>query len=427
VAQDTAKADAILKDYYLPVVREMVNQRAILLFGYSPAELAEGFGTANAAKGETLDYRGISRDAEMVQFAGRRWVMAVHKGRNESGTARDESGTLPVAGEQSWADLIDKVRRFYKSIQLSGFSIAVSERTIGAYLKLLEAETEGAINDLRKDLNRQAYGEQTGRLAETTADGANTFTVDNLQYLRVGMFIDLINKTTDAVLAANRKITAINTSTRVVTYDGADVAVTPATHVPVVEGNWEKEINGLRNITRSDVAAFSTLHGIDAAAAGNEWSKAKQRDGLGTTFDEDQGQLILDDIGSEGWETEMIITTRGVRRRYVNTMKAQKRWNDSSAGLMHGGFKFIWFNEVPLLYDDDLPKQHMFFLRPSDYLWIWLDGNDFQWMDRDGRVLRKVESPDQDAYKGTLYRYCDFGCARRKTQGVIYNLADDIP
>src|SRR6266550_193096 len=108
--QTTAAADAILQNYYLPVVREMVNQRAIMLFGYSPAELEAGSGTMNAAMGETTDYRGISRDAEAVEFAGRQWVIAVHTGRNESGTARDEGGTLPTAGQQSWNDLIDKVR-----------------------------------------------------------------------------------------------------------------------------------------------------------------------------------------------------------------------------------------------------------------------------------------------------------------------------
>jgi hypothetical protein len=82
---------------------------------------------------------------------------------------------------------------------------------------------------------------------------------------------------------------------------------------------------------------------------------------------------------------------------------------------------------MPLLFDDDCPKQHMFFIRPQDFLWVWLGGNDFQWMQRDGAILRKVENPDLDAYKGTLYKYCDLGVQRRNAQGVIYNLADDIP
>ena len=423
MAQDTSKADAILKNYYIDLVREMVNQRALMLFGYSPSELAAGAGKFNSANGETMDFRGISRDAEKIQFAGRQWVLAVHTGRNESGTMRDENGTLPVAGQQAWNDLVDKIRRAYKTIQLSGYSMAVSERNIGAYLQLLQAETEGAISDLRKDLNRQCFGEQTGRLCEITADGANTVTVDNLQYLRVGMFVDIVNKSTDAVLASNRQITAINTSTRVVTYNGADATAVAGTHVLAVEGNWKKEINGLRNMV--DSTTYPTLHGIDASQAANDWWRAKLSDGGATVFDEDVAQLLLDNIGAEGWETQMIVTTRGIRRRYVNTLKAQKRFNDASAGMLHGGFKYIDFDGLPLLAEDDAPKQWSFFIRPDDFLWVWLFGNDFDWMQRDGAILNRVSG--QDAYSANLFKYCDLGITRRKTLGAINNLADDIP
>jgi hypothetical protein len=123
----------------------------------------------------------------------------------------------------------------------------------------------------------------------------------------------------------------------------------------------------------------------------------------------------------------MVLTTRGIRRRYVNTLKAMKRWNDTQAGTMHGGFKYIDYNGFPMLFDDDCPKQYLFFLDIDSFLWINLNGQDFRWMNRDGAILRKVENPDQDAYKGTLYKYSDLGVQRRKTQGVVYNLADDIP
>lgn len=421
--QDTSLADAVLKNYYLPVVREMVNQKAVMLFGYSPSELSAGFGTANASKGETLDYRGISRDADRVEFAGRQWVFTAHTKRNESGTMRDEGGTLPTAGEQGWEDFADKVRRAYKQIQITGFSIAVSERNVGSYVRLLQEETEGAIDDLRWDLNRQAFGDQTGALAETTADGSNTFTASSIQYLRVGMYVDVIKYDDDAVQLSNRKLTAINQSTRVCTYDGADGTTTADGRV-VLTGNWKKEVNGLRNMV-DDSSTYPTLHGVDGSAAGNEYWQSKLVDGGGATLDEDVAQQLLDQIGAEGRETFMLLGTRGIRRRYVNTLKAQKRWNDSMAGQLHGGFKYVDFNDYPLLYDDVNPKGHLWALRPQDFLWVWLAGMDFNWMDRDGAVLRKVESPDMDAYKATLYKYCDLGLTNRKVQGLIDNLADD--
>jgi hypothetical protein len=212
-----------------------------------------------------------------------------------------------------------------------------------------------------------------------------------------------------------------------VTYDGADVTAVAGTHVPVVQGNWKLEINGLRKITRSDLSQNYTLHGINSSTAGNEYWQAKQVDGLNAVFDEDKGQLLMDNLGAMGWDTEMILTTRGVRRRYVNTLKAAKRFNDNQATYLHGGFRYIDYNGVPLLFDDDCPKQYMFFIRPDDFLWVNLNGNDFRWMQRDGAVLRKVENPDLDAYKATLYKYSDLGVQRRGSQGAMYNLADDIP
>jgi len=429
MALDTAQADAALQNYYLPVVVEMINQRALLLFGYTPAELEAGMGHANAANGETINYQGITKDADAFEFAGRQWFFAAHTKRNESGTATTEGGLIPLPGQQGYEDFNDVIRHFYKQIEITGYAMEISDRGVGRFLNLLEGETEGAINDARFSLNREAYGDQTGNLTEITADGANTVTVTSVQYLRVGMFIDLVNKGTDAILAANRQITAISAA-NVVTYSGADAAAVAGTHVVAITGNWKKEINGLRNIIGPDGASYATLHNVNGSTAGNEYWQGKIFDGVSATFDEDQGQQVLDRVSAEGWETELLITTRGVRRRYVNTLKAQKRFNDSMAGVLHGGFKTIDFNGVPITIDDQCPKGYMFFLRPSDLLWFYLGGNDFRWLQRDGKILRMVlgagaNGEDKDNWRATLYRWHDLACKRRKTQALIKSLADD--
>lgn len=427
---DTTQADAVLQDYYLPVVVEQINQRALLLFGYSPAELEAGMGHANAINGETINYRGITKDADAFDYAGRRWVFAAHTKRNESGTATSEGGLIPLPGQQGYEDFTDTIKHFAKQFEITGFAMEISERNAARFLSLVEGETEGTINDARFSLNREGYGDQTGNLTEITADGANTVTVTSVQYLRVGMFIDLINKGTDAVLALRRKITAISAA-NVVTYDGADVAAVAGTHVVVITGAWKKEINGLTNIIGPDGGSYTTLHSVNGATAGNEYWRSKVLDGSAATFDEDQGQQMLDNIASEGWETELIITTRGIRRRYVNTLKASKRFNDSMAGVLHGGFKTIDFNGFPMTIDDQAPKGNMWFIRPSDLLWFYLNANDFRWLRRDGKIMRMTtgvgpNGEDIDNWRGTLYRYHDLAANRRKALGRIKNLADDV-
>lgn len=74
-----------------------------------------------------------------------------------------------------------------------------------------------------------------GFVANITADGVNTVTVDDTNDIDAGRSVDLINKNTGAVLASNRQITNV-TSAGVVTYSGADVTAVPGTTVVVLAG-----------------------------------------------------------------------------------------------------------------------------------------------------------------------------------------------
>jgi len=74
-----------------------------------------------------------------------------------------------------------------------------------------------------------------GFLANITADGVNTVTVDDTVGIPVGSSIDLVNKNTGAVLASNRQITSL-TSAGVLTYGGADVTAVPGTTVVIITG-----------------------------------------------------------------------------------------------------------------------------------------------------------------------------------------------
>ena len=73
---------------------------------------------------------------------------------------------------------------------------------------------------------------------EISADGANTVTVSAAEatQLRVGVVIDIINKTTGALTIANRNVTSI-TSAGVVTYDGADGTAVPGTSILVAQNS----------------------------------------------------------------------------------------------------------------------------------------------------------------------------------------------
>lgn len=416
--QTTANADAVLREYYLTPVREQLNQRAVLMFSSVTG------GDPDSSRGERVPFNGLSRDAEGVTFAGREWVTPAHTSRNEGMGAIAEGGALPRSGQQGWTDLKDTIKHNVGVIGLTRYAIRLSNEQAGVFLRLLEAETRGMIRDIRKDVNRQAFGNSTGALAAVTADGANTVTVDSLQYLRVGMIVDIVRVEEGAVLARERTIEEINESTKVVRYSGEDVTATER-HRICRTGSWEKEINGLAKL----IERTGRVHGVDSSTAANRWWRSVTREGEGNAFSEDLGQQVLDSIGAGGnAETEIILTTRGIRRRYVGQLKSQKRFTDDQSVILHGGFRAIMFNEYPLLFDDDCPKGTMWFLDPDEFLWIYLpgsDGNsDWNWVDDDGAILSRA-TDRTDRFEGYIAADHDLALLARNTQGKITNLADD--
>ncbi len=85
--------------------------------------------------------------------------------------------------------------------------------------------------------------------AEITADGANTVTVAlaDARKFRPGMVIDLLTKTTGAVIGAARTVDSINNVTGVITYSGADVATVPGTTAVYQAGSYEAAPSGAYN------------------------------------------------------------------------------------------------------------------------------------------------------------------------------------
>jgi hypothetical protein len=102
-----------------------------------------------------------------------------------------------------------------------------------------------------------------------------------------------VDSTNDTVLATNRTLTAINATTKVVTYSGADATAT-TNHRLCRTGNWKREIHGLGNLINNT----GTIHSVDSTAAGNEYWQSIVRANNGDPFNEDLGQQVLDAVGA---------------------------------------------------------------------------------------------------------------------------------
>ena len=113
------------------------------------------------------------------------------------------------------------------------------------------------------------------------------------------------------------------------------------------------------------------------------------------------------------WLTESALT-RGKNhaanavRRYANTM------------TLDGGFQALEYNGIPLVADVDATPGHIFFVHEPS-LAIFRN-EDFFWLDRDGKVLHRLE--DKDAYQATLACYFEFGTYRRNAHGAMNALSE---
>jgi hypothetical protein len=307
---------------------------------------------------------------------------------------------LPTAGKQSWEDAIIPITRHYQGIELTDAAIKATSSNSGAFVELLDAEVKGATKDMKKDINRQVFGTGDGLLATfgtaiTTA--TNTLTVDSIQYLHVGDPVDIRRKTDGDAAAGvvGAEVTAlVGGTTKQVTLSTTITTgtITASQYGVYLSGSRGNEMEGLQSI----IATSRTLHSIDSSTAGNEFWNAQVRDvgtsGTSATAGETSFELISDDVGQTGQgDTEVFITTRGIRRRLADTFQSTKRFTNKEAVQIHGGYSAIMVasgaGEVPVVIDDDAPKGSVFAIDKSALRWFQQWGPGFLESPQDGTVF----------------------------------------
>ncbi|MDI6892946.1 MAG: phage major capsid protein, partial [Actinomycetota bacterium] len=241
---DLTVGSAALKEDYLGPLREQLNTAKVLL--------AE-----------------IEKNEEDVE--GKYAVIPVTQGFPDGVGARAEKGDLPAAGTPSYDDLRVQMAYNYGRIEITGPSIKAMKSDRGSFIRAIDSQTKGMLNQLKKDYNRQLFGDGTGTLAKCGATSNSTTVVladetDSMKFMRVGMDIDIIDVDDDSSVATNRKVTAIDRAKKTITISGASVT-TDSTHRICRTGSWKKEINGLTSM----IATTGTYQNIDRATAGNEY------------------------------------------------------------------------------------------------------------------------------------------------------------
>jgi hypothetical protein len=264
----------------------------------------------------------IEKSSEGVesQVGGKYVTFPIKTRRNQGIGARNELEALPVAGQQGFAAARVGLKYLYGLVRLSGQTIELADSNYQAFASALDAEIDGLKTDLLVDQNRQVYGDGSGGVGTVVSDGANSAIVGSPLYFQQDMQIDIVDGTTlgnatPTVKASNRKVTTINTTTKSIAYDGADITAV-AGDIFVRTGNANREWTGFNKIIQNT----GVLYNIDPSVEPVWKASIDSNSGSNRALSEGLMINMVDTIRAQGGTVTAIFQNLGVRRAYFNLL-----------------------------------------------------------------------------------------------------------
>lgn len=381
-------ADKALKDYYLGVIKEQLD------VGTNPF-LAM-----------------IEKTSEDVY--GKEIKKIVTHGINGGIASGSESGLLPAAMGNSYAEFALPLKNLYGSIEISDKALRASETGSATAVSLLNAEMNGLIKASKDNFSRMLFGDGTGYLCKivSISDDKLSATVDDVKNITEGMLVDVyLGDSIDTRYSANR-ITDVDKENSKIYFTKA-MKDTPKNSALYVSGSKNQELTGLGAIF-SDSA--TSLYGLEKS--GNRWLNPNVKTVASLSY-EDVAEM-LDTVEEKGGKGADVIVCSWKVRRILQKILV-KAGVTPAACETEGGYKSIAFNGIPVIVDKHCPEGHMYFLNTEDFKICQLC--DWQWLDEgDGRILRKI--PGKAAYSATLVKYADLLCEKPCGQGLIKGITE---
>lgn len=412
-------ATPIMKNVYLPPVREVLNNATVLL-KYVEKEIQEIPG-------------------------GSDFIIPLHVGRNDAaGDGAAENATLRSAGQQKFNNTHTAPKYLYSRMRVSGPTIAATKSNKGAFLKAVESEMKYLMTDTKRAFNRQLHGDGTDALAfwvSGTATTTNAIKVDDglgnpFDYFNKTSLVDLINGSTTAVRVSGITATrgTISGAQRQLTVDTALTGATAGDYF-VKSGTLGNQMMGLKGIvSASDPNSTLYSSGLQKLAVGTEpdWSaQVIYADGgsseltsaagrVDISFEVLQDALTAISVNSDFDETDvnLIITSPGLKNQYVRLARNERVFFNNMK--LDGGFSAVSYNGKPIVWDPQAKRNRIYFLITDTLMIARLA--ELDWIEVGGDVLYRISGGDVDAVGATLYAYQEFAVKVRNANAVVLNL-----
>lgn len=357
----------------------------------------------------------------------------VHTQRNWGIGARNEYEDLPDAGSNKDARASVYLKYQYGRIQGTGQVFKQVSTKTQSFVDWMKREIDTIKDTLRRDLNRQIYGDGTGTMAllTATATAATTLTVDASLWLEVGQTLDVLtqatlgNPTPTKGNTALLTVTDVNTTTNVITVTGGTVTAaigSALVQAGTTANNWKKEWEGLGSI----VSTTSTLHNI-APATETRWKAGYIENSVGVLAEIDLTHLTQA-IHKQGTKVTDLLTTYGVVNAYWNTLQGLRRYSGNETltggdGSVKGESGPVFqsvFGDLPISMDWACPAGTMYALNKEEMFLNQTE--DWSWIDETGSMWQQV--PNKDAFSATIKKYSNIGVYRRNAFGKLTGITE---
>ena len=371
----------------------------------------------------------IEASSANITRNGKEVIFDTHIGRNQGIGARGVREKLPVAGAQKYKQAHLYLTNLYGSIEVDGQLFEQAVEDYQAFINVVDNEINGLKKDLANDLNRQVYGDGSGKLAVITAKAGSTVTVDTDHFLQVGMTLDIADPVTGVKqqtgAASSVEITAIDETTNVITLNADPGNSISAGDILVRSSNgvnsFGKEWTGLAAI----VKASGTLHDIDPASypVWKATEVALGTPGVSTgTLTELALINLVQKVDKQGGDVDVMLASPGVFNAYWDLLQGLRQFTNGAT--LEGGQRAFSFDAVgkPIKFVSDYaaPPNTLYALSSKEI--VVNRKRDWSWMDRDGSMWSRVA--DTDAYEARYFQYSQLGTYRRNAHAVLSNITE---
>ena len=345
---------------------------------------------------------------------GRQIIKTAPVGINGGIGAGTETGSLPTAKENTYAQFKETLKNLYGTIEISDKAIRASANNSGAFVDLLSAEMEGLLTASKFNLGRMLYGDGTGAVATVSAYADGTATMTSVKNLIEGMVVDVYTSAGVATTNKGLRIAYVDRVNKKVNFTSTPASMTQG-DVLYVQGSKDNEITGLGAIFGSS----TSLYGLTRAA--NKWLTPYKHTSE-TEISDNLLQTAVDFLEENtGSNIDFISCGAGVKRAYQEYLACYRRNIDVS--ILAGGYKAITFNGIPVVSDRFVEDNTLYMLDTSKFTlhqlcdWEWIEGEG-------GKILR--QKAGYPAYTATLVKYADLICDLPSGQAKFTNIKSTV-